>query len=77
MDKIKKIANFLTSYYKVGIVTYNSKVIDYANLTTDLTYFNSILDRTKYIGYTNTRDALVFAVNMFGENSTFKNIIMI
>ena len=77
MDEIKKIANFLTSDYKVGIVTYNSKVIDYANLTTDLAYFNSILDRTKYTGYTNAGDALAFAVKMFNENSSFKNIIMV
>ena len=77
MDEIKKMANFLTSDYKVGIVTYNSKVIDYANLTADLAYFNSILDRTKYTGYTNAGDALAFAVNMFNENSSFKNIIMV
>lgn len=77
MDEIKKMANFLTSDYKVGIVTYNSKVIDYANLTTDLAYFNSILDRTKYTGYTNAGDALSFAVNMFDANSSFKNIIMV
>lgn len=77
MDEIKKIANFLTSDYKVGIVAYNNKVIDYANLTTDLAYFNSILDRTKYTGYTNAGDALAFAINMFDENSSFKNIIMV
>ena len=76
-DEIKKIANFLTSDYKVGLVTYNSKVIDYANITNDLAYFNSILDRTKYIGYTNAGDALLFAINMFDNNSIFKNIIMI
>ena len=76
-DEIKKIANFLTSDYKVGLVTYNSKVIDYANITNDLAYFNSILDRTKYIGYTNAGDALSFAINMFDNNSIFKNIIMI
>ncbi len=76
-DEIKKIANFLTSDYKVGLVTYNSKVIDYSNITNDLAYFNSILDRTKYIGYTNAGDALAFAVNMFDNNANFKNIIMV
>lgn len=77
LDEIKKMANFLTSEYKVGVVIYNTNIIDYANISSDLTYLNSILDRTKYTGYTNAGDALEFALNMFSENSVYKNIIMV
>ena len=42
-----------------------------------MSYLNSILDRTKYAGYTNAGEALEFALNMFSENSIYKNIIMI
>lgn len=42
-----------------------------------MTYLNSILDRTTYTGYTNAGDALEFALNMFSENSIYKNIIMV
>lgn len=76
-DEIKKIANFLTSDYKIGLVTYNSKVIEYANITDSLSYFNSILDRTNYTGYTNAGDALSFAINMFNNSVNFKNIILV
>ncbi len=76
-DEIKKIANFLTSDYKIGLVTYNSKVIEYANITDSLSYFNSILDRTNYTGYTNAGDALSFAINMFNNSANFKNIILV
>ena len=77
LDEIKKMANFLTSEYKVGIVIYNTNIVDYANVSDDLAYLNSILDRTKYTGYTNAGDALEFALNMFSDNANYKNIIMV
>ena len=77
LDEIKKISNFLTSEYKIGVVVYNTNIVDYANISDDLSYLNSILDRTKYAGYTNAGEALEFALNMFSENSIYKNIIMI
>ena len=77
LDEIKKISNFLTSEYKIGVIVYNTNIVDYANISDDLSYLNSILDRTKYAGYTNAGEALEFALNMFSENSIYKNIIMI
>ncbi|MDE6357565.1 MAG: VWA domain-containing protein, partial [Eubacteriales bacterium] len=77
LDEVKKIANSLTSEYKVGVVVYNTNIVDYANLSNDLAYFNSILHRTNYTGYTNAGEALEFALNMFSEETTYKNIIMV
>lgn len=77
LDEIKKIANFLTSEYKVGLVIYNTKIVEYANINDDLTYLNSILDRTTYIGYTNAGEALQFAINLFSQDASYKNIIMV
>lgn len=77
LDEVKKMANFLTSEYKVGVVIYNTNIVDYANISNDLTYFNSILDRSTYKGYTNAGEALEFAINLFHENSIYKNIIMV
>ncbi|WP_250277277.1 vWA domain-containing protein [[Clostridium] colinum] len=76
-DEVKKMSNFLTLDYKVGIVVYNTQIVDYANVSNDLVYFNSILDRVKYTGYTNAGDALDYAINMFSKDASFKNIIMI
>ena len=77
LDEIKKTVNFLTSEYKVGIVIYNTNIVDYANVNDDLAYLNSILDRTKYTGYTNAGEALEFALNMFSDDNIYKNIIMV
>lgn len=76
-DEIKKITNFLTSDYKVGVVIYNTSIVNFAHISNDLSYVNSILDSIQYTGYTNAGEVLDFAISMFSESAYFKNIIMV